>query len=130
MASVNSTKILILDDDPDASAFMRSKVVACLPNAQIEVRAVADIDALSVAPSADAQLWACIFDDDFGGVKLAARIAVALHAAQPECQLIAVTGCFSAAKRAVLLALGCQSACDKCDPAQLPRALEALRAQE
>lgn len=126
MASLAHTNILILDDDLDAAAFIRSEVVARLPNAHVDTRAVADLESLAAAPSADAQLSVCIFDDDFGGAKLATRIAVALKSAQPACHLIAVSGCFTPAKRAVLHALGCQSACDKCDPAQLTRALEAL----
>lgn len=124
-SSPNTLRILLLEDDPDAAAYCQGIVHSHFPAASVEVRARPFVGAHEGEPVTDWSL--CIFDDDFQGVKYATRIAAQLRATQPQCHLIAISGCYTDLKRQALLGLGCHSVCDKSDPIQLIHALSFAR---
>jgi DNA-binding NarL/FixJ family response regulator len=110
-------RALLLDDDEHALAALEALLGARYPELRIEARTAPD-------PTGEHDLY--FIDDDFEGVRLAGKLARRIRARRPEAVIVAFAAALDERTLRELVAAGCNGACDKGVPADLPEMLEAV----
>lgn len=105
-----STKILILDDDTDASELMRYRLNKSLDAIEIEVRST---------PDASGEFDVYFVDNDFDGCRLGPQLTRQIRGNQPESLIFAFSANLDSDTLKHLMNVGCDGVCEKHDPDEL-----------
>ena len=97
-------RVLILDDDPDASAFLRYKLLEHFPEMQIETR---------LHPDVSGEFDIYFVDNDFDGCRLASQLAGTIRKQSSESLIFAVSSHLDADVLKDLINAGCNGVCEK-----------------
>ncbi len=100
-------KALIVDDDPDASAWLAYKFNEQFPDLEIVCRE---------SPSLTGAFDLYFIDNDFHGKSLAADLAAAIRATNPPSLIVAFSARLDNQTLKMLVNAGCDGACEKSEP--------------
>ena len=112
-------KALVIDDDIWSLRMISGMLSQCFPDLHIDSREEPDA-------SGDYDLF--FIDNDFNGRALAADLATDIRQRHPDALVVAISSCLDSELLHTLINLGCNGACDKSNPADLPRAMEIVKA--
>jgi DNA-binding NarL/FixJ family response regulator len=110
---------LVVDDDLWSLRMMKGLLRECFPQMQVHVRSEPDC-------SGDYNIY--FLDNDFDGCRVAARFASEIRARRPDALIIAYSANLDADTLKSLINAGCNGACDKSQPGDLPQTMEITRA--
>ncbi|MDB5387600.1 MAG: hypothetical protein JWM11_3246 [Planctomycetaceae bacterium] len=102
-----SLRALVVDDDPDASAWLAYMLNERFPDLEIVTREVPDL-------SGTFDLY--FIDNDFHGKSLSAQLATAIRAANPLAMIVAFSARLDNQTLKLLVNAGCDGACEKSQP--------------
>jgi DNA-binding NarL/FixJ family response regulator len=112
-------RALLLDDDPWALELLTAHLAARFPELEVETRTRPE-------PSGGFDLY--LIDNDFGGPLLAGDLARRIRSMAPEALIVAFSATLDAASLRALINAGCNGACDKSNPEELPELLGIVEA--
>jgi DNA-binding response OmpR family regulator len=111
-------RILIVDDDTDASEFLEYRLRKAIPQAHIETR-----DTPEVSGGFDIYL----LDNDFGGEMFAGVLAQSIRRIQRDALVIAFSAHLDATTLKQLINAGCDGACEKHEPEEVDQLMNVIR---
>ena len=111
-------KALIVDDDIWAVRLVEGMLNQCFPDLAVEGRN---------EPNTEGEFDIYFIDNDFNGTPLATELASRIRTAHPDALIIAFSGTLNADLLKDLINAGCNGACDKSTPSDLPRAMDITR---
>jgi DNA-binding NarL/FixJ family response regulator len=109
---------LVVDDDIWSLRLMKGLLGECFPRIGVHVRQT---------PDCHGAFDIYFIDNDFAGEPIAARLAAEIRSRQPDALIIAYSANLDATTLKALINAGCNGACDKSNPADLPRAMTIVR---
>ena len=101
-----SMKALLIDDDPDALAWLSYVLHERFPQLEIVEREKPDL-------SGSFDLY--FIDNDFNGKRLAAELAREIRATNPHSMIVAFSASLDKQTLKLLVSAGCDGACEKTD---------------
>jgi DNA-binding NarL/FixJ family response regulator len=117
MAVPFQPRALLLDDDAFSLDWLEAMLIDRYPDLEIERR-------MSPEPSGEYDIY--FLDADFDGVRLAGRLARSIREEHPEAVILAFSASLDEGTLKELLNAGCNGACDKKVPGDIPAMFEAL----
>ena len=111
-------RALIVDDDPDASEYLRFRLSRQLQDLEIEVRH---------APDVSGEFDIYFVDNDFDGCRLASQLVRQIRDRQRESLIFAFSANLDADTLKQLINVGCDGVCEKHDQRELERFLETVQ---
>lgn len=114
-----SLKALVIDDDPDASAWLAYMLHERFPELDVVTREEPDL-------SGSFDLY--FVDNDFNGKSLSAELATAIRAANPAAMIVAFSARLDSQTLKLLVNAGCDGACEKNVPADVEQMLRIVSA--
>jgi DNA-binding NtrC family response regulator len=112
------TSALIVDDDPDASEYLRYRLARRLDGIVIEVRHQPDVSG---------QFNLYFIDNDFDGCRLAAKLVRQIRTRQPGSLIFAFSAHLDADTLKQLINAGCDGVCEKHRQDELERFLDIVQ---
>jgi DNA-binding LytR/AlgR family response regulator len=114
-------KALLVDDDPDASAWLAYTLNQRFPDLEISARDIPDLSGI---------FDIYFIDNDFHGKRLAAELATAIRAANPPAMIIAFSARLDSQSLKMLVNAGCDGACEKSEPADVEQMMRIVAAYQ
>lgn len=111
-------RILIVDDDQDASEFLVFRLREAVPDVHIETRSEPDV-------SGGFDIY--LLDNDFGGERHAGQLARRIRRVQRDALVIAFSAYLDAESLKQLINAGCDGACEKHEPVEVDQLMEVVR---
>ncbi|MCC7140077.1 MAG: response regulator transcription factor [Planctomycetes bacterium] len=119
--SPRRTRVLLLDDDPQALAVLRHDLKTACPDLEVETRTVADVSGRAFD--------VYVVDNDFGGDAKATALLDAVRATAPHALVLAWSARLDAPTLRRLLNAGCDGAFAKQDRAETAQAVRVVAAR-
>ena len=113
------SKVLIVDDDPDAAAWLECVLQQQFPDLEIVSRSRPDL-------SGAFDIY--FIDNDFDGQSLAGDLATAIRSVNPDALIVAFSGKFDHRTLKQLVNSGCDGACEKSDLLDIEQMLRTVSA--
>ncbi|MHC5114570.1 MAG: hypothetical protein ACYTGP_09105 [Planctomycetota bacterium] len=110
---------LVVDDDIWSLRLMKGLLSECFPDLQVHTRET---------PDCHGSYDLYFIDNDFNGECVACELAAGIRRDHPDALIIAYSANLDATTLKALINAGCNGACDKSNPADIPRAMEIVRA--
>ncbi|MEM1070513.1 MAG: hypothetical protein AAGG48_21195 [Planctomycetota bacterium] len=113
-----NTKALIVDDDLDASEYLRYRLSKELDWMDVDVRQEPDVSG---------EYGIYFVDNDFHGRRIGTRLVRQIRSSQPESLIFAFSASLDAKTLKQLINAGCDGVCEKQDPGELTQFLSVVR---
>ncbi|MEW6074531.1 MAG: hypothetical protein AB1726_18290 [Planctomycetota bacterium] len=117
MGDGTGLKALLLDDDEYALEYLKAVLLEAHPSLEIETRLYPDV-------TGDFDLY--FLDDDFEGIRLAAKLARKIRVIKPNAVILAFSASLDQRTLKELVAAGCSGVCDKKVASDMPAMMAAL----
>jgi len=112
-------RALVIDDDPDALAWMSYTLNERFPELEVTTRELPDL-------SGRFDLY--FIDNDFNGKRMAAELASAIRASNPQAMIVAFSASLDHRTLKLLVNAGCDGACEKSEPEDVGQMLGIVSA--